>query len=296
MRLLLESCINITAGLFGADTLHIPPQVTKQDMPHVVFERRTWAGDILKSALWHALDAYLALSQSPNKHRLTARTVGVAAGSSTCNVKLRYDVLTERQRCRNKSSFYYQKHPYSSLSQMGWKPFPCRAFMQSLKLLLFVGRSVVCRSWGSVSCSPDNCALQDARTSQNLSVWKTQSFPCWWIRLLRHLFWWTAWTVINVFVPFMWWQLWLFVLWWPGGKKGFEPRTAFSPRDTPAWPGFQEEINTFAGCYKNGLWGGGGGWVGVFMLISLRLNIIDLAGVQIRGSCNQDLSGRLHLH
>lgn len=75
-------------------------------------------------------------------------------------VMLRYDVLTERQCCRNKSSLYYQKHPYSSLSQMGWKPFPCHAFMQSLKLLLFVARSVVCRSWGSVSCSPDNCATR----------------------------------------------------------------------------------------------------------------------------------------
>lgn len=161
MRLLLESCINITAGLFGADTLHIPPQVTKQDMPHVVFERRTWAesvGDILKSALWHTRCLLGTVTvpeqaQAHSSYRQRRR-------QDRARVVLRYDVLTERQRCRNKSSLYYQKHPYSSLSQMGWEPFPCHAFMQSLKLLLFVARSVVCRSWGSVSCSPDNCATR----------------------------------------------------------------------------------------------------------------------------------------
>lgn len=80
------------------------------------------------------------------------------AGSSTCSVKI---WRVNRETALSKQIIIIlSEASLQYLSQMGWEPFPCHAFMQSLKLLLFVARSVVCRSWGSVSCSPDNCATR----------------------------------------------------------------------------------------------------------------------------------------
>lgn len=163
MRLLLESCINITAGLFGADTLHIPPQVTKQDMPHVVFERRTWAesvGDILKSALWHTRCLLGTVTvpeqaQAHSSYRQRRR-------QDRARVVLRYDVLTERQR-RNKSSLYYQKHPYSTSPRWAGSLF---------HVMPLCNRSSCCCLLPGVLCAdPEDqypalliTALQDVRT------------------------------------------------------------------------------------------------------------------------------------
>lgn len=78
-------------------------------------------------------------------------------------VVLRYDVLTERQRCRNKSSLYYQKHPYSTSPRWAGSLF---------HVMPLCNRSSCCCLLPGVLCAdPEDqypalliTALQDVRT------------------------------------------------------------------------------------------------------------------------------------
>lgn len=210
-------------------------------------------------------------------------------------VMLRYDVLTERQRCRNRSSLYYQKHPYSSLSQMGWKPFPCHAFMQSLKLLLFVARSVVCRSWGSVSCSPDNCATRCTHYAL-VKIWacEKRSFPA------------GEYVCSDIYFDELHGRWWMYLSLLCDGSfdslccddqvansEALSQELHFLQGTLQLDPASRRKLTRMQAVTKT-VWGGYSCW---FHWGSALLTWpVWLAGVQIRGSCNQDLSGRLHLH